>query len=99
MKIAKWGNGFDNRGRMESYRFYIADLLAQTGQGGDGGVVRLPEGQGHHARAVLRLAGGERLVVLDGKGAGAAGVMEGEAGAKLSKRAVEVRLEGGVRVD
>jgi 16S rRNA (uracil1498-N3)-methyltransferase len=77
MEIANYQNAFDNRFIMDLYRFHVADLLPQLGAGGP---VTLPDSEGHHARRVLRLTGGETVEVFDGKGAAAKGRLIGEHG-------------------
>ena len=49
---------------MDLYRFFVPDLLPQSGEG----PVRLPDDQAHHARAVLRLEAGQAVVLFDGAG-------------------------------
>jgi 16S rRNA (uracil1498-N3)-methyltransferase len=83
---------------MDDYRFYVPDLLTQAG-GGHGGGVELPDDQSHHARAVLRLAGGERVVVFDGAGAWATGMVRGDGGKSKSRHRLAIDIEGGVHVD
>ncbi|MGN6369362.1 MAG: RsmE family RNA methyltransferase [Phycisphaerae bacterium] len=78
---------------MDAYRFYVPDLVEQS-SGGAGGVIRLPEDQSHHARGVLRLEAGEKVVIFDGKGGLAEGVLA-ESGGKKSP--FLVKIEGGVR--
>src|ERR1035437_5783898 len=90
-------NRLDNRTRMENYRFYIPDLLTQAAT--PAGLVRLPEDQAHHARAVLRLTDGTPITVFDGQGGWSQGVLQGETGAKLPKTHIAVHLSGGVHVD
>jgi 16S rRNA (uracil1498-N3)-methyltransferase len=83
---------------MDDYRFYVPDLLAQVG--GNSGGVELPEDQSHHARTVLRLAGGERVVVFDGAGGWATGIVHGDGGGKSRGRGrLGIAVEGGVHVD
>jgi 16S rRNA (uracil1498-N3)-methyltransferase len=80
-------------GRMDLYRFFVPDLrrqLPQEGQaGGDRTRVPLPDDQGHHARSVLRLAGGEEVVLFDGAGAWAGGTVVA-GGPKARETLVEV---------
>ncbi len=56
---------------MDGYRFYVPGLMEGVGAGE--GRVELPEEEGHHARGVLRMAGGERVVLFDGEGHWVAG--------------------------
>ena len=46
----------------ERYRFFAPDLAKQ------GQKIRLPEDQAHHARSVLRLEPGEKVILFDGNG-------------------------------
>src|SRR6185312_11880333 len=82
---------------MDTYRFYVPDLLAQIApeKGGDAGPdawVRLPEDQERHARQVLRLEAGQAVELFDGKGAWARGTVGGGGGGK--QRALSVRAQG-----
>jgi 16S rRNA (uracil1498-N3)-methyltransferase len=77
---------------MDVYRFYIPDLLTQVAQGRV--PVRLPDDQAHHGRHVLRLAGGEEVVVFDGAGAWSEGVVTA-----TGKRELMVALKGSVHKD
>ncbi len=84
---------------MDDYRFYVPDLLTQaTRSGGAGGGIELAEDQSHHARTVLRLEGGERVVLFDGKGGWATGLLAGSGKARGKGRLV-VEIQGGVRVE
>jgi 16S rRNA (uracil1498-N3)-methyltransferase len=77
---------------MDLYRFYVPNLLAQLEKTAGEGEVQLPDDQGHHARAVLRLEGGEKVVIFDGKGAWVAG----EVDVVDRRRPVGVRVAGAV---
>ena len=52
---------------MDLYRFYVPDLTAKP--------LLLPEDQARHAVRVLRLAGGTPVMVFDGRGGWARGVL------------------------
>jgi 16S rRNA (uracil1498-N3)-methyltransferase len=83
---------------MDDYRFYVPDLLAQVAINSRG--VELPDDQSHHARTVLRLTGGERVVAFDGAGGWATGIIYGEGGGKPRNRgSLRINIEGGVHVD
>jgi 16S rRNA (uracil1498-N3)-methyltransferase len=75
---------------MDAYRFYVPDLLPQSGEA----FVRLPEDQAHHARVVLRLEAGAAVVVFDGAGHWAGGKL-----AAVGKHDVTVTLVGEVVTD
>lgn len=59
--------------------FHCPDLLAD--------LIELPEEEAHHATAVLRLASGARIGVLDGKGTRALAIIE-----SVSKRGCTARI-------
>lgn len=80
---------------MDAYRFYVPDLLAQAQSSGDDCVIHLSEDQAHHARAVLRLTGGEPVVLFDGRGSWVPGIIEGERGQLSRKHPLAVRIPGG----
>ena len=77
---------------MDAYRFYVADLVKQSAGGGS---VRLPEDQSHHARAVLRMVAGDAVVLFDGQGGWAEGVLAEGGGGRKSPFVVEIC--GGVK--
>ncbi len=97
MEIAKWRNGFDNPG-MDRYRFYVPGLAERAGAGG--GTIILPEDELHHARTVLRLEPGEIVVLFDGHGAWAEGILAGgESTGKSRRGEMRVELSGEIHED
>jgi 16S rRNA (uracil1498-N3)-methyltransferase len=79
---------------MDSYRFYVPDLLAQSAVG----PVRLPDDQAHHAKAVLRLTPGTPILLFDGNGAFAHATLADSGGGKKHPQLTAV-ITGGITVN
>jgi 16S rRNA (uracil1498-N3)-methyltransferase len=76
------------------YRFYIPALSDQLPPGRT--TVLLADDQSHHARTVLRLSGGEPVILFDGRGAWIAGHI---AGSVDKRRPVAVEVASPLTVD
>jgi len=76
---------------MDVFRFYAPELSRQAAEGA---WIQLPEDQAHHARTVLRLEAGVAVVVFDGRGAWAPGVI-----ARGGREGISVCTSAAVTVD